>query len=175
MPFLNSVTQDDVTGFRVLEPGVYAVELSELTHNVNAERGTEYLSATFTVLAALEDDKWIPVANSPTVTNYFTFIKRDGSPNEVASRIYATMIYALTRESSVDTIKKEYDADTLEELAEKASILVTLRCRAWIGVRDIVSEDGTKIKRNTISGFRALTDEDENKLNEVLGADVVPF
>lgn len=167
--FFEKFTDDDLRpqGITLYEKGEYAVELTKLSYRQSERSPSEMIAVEFAPSARFQNVDGVLVASEvhgSHIFSNFVFIKSDGSLNETGNRMFLQLLSAVTRETSIATLQERFDADTIEAIANKASICATLKFRGYIGQRQEKDLNGNPVMRNTVSSMRALNEEELDAL-----------
>jgi mannose/fructose-specific phosphotransferase system component IIA len=179
--FFEGITEEDLERggqeITLYEKGDYIVTLQNLEARHSERSKAQMITCQFGVVAKLETNSGVIIASeihgSP-IWNNFVLVKSNGGPNKVGASMFMQLVSAFTGETEVEKLKKEYDAETLEDVAERTSLLVTLQAVAYVGQRNEKDLDGKPVIRNSIGSFRPVTEVEEDALKDAEIEDV-PF
>ena len=177
MSILGEVTRSDVERRGLThKSGVYILSLEEVTVK-NSRAGNRYLNLRFKPIsyALSRKEKMGPPDHAAPLFDAITPVTQDGVNRTAAARIVA-LIAALTREDDLEKIKKDFDADSVEELAKKIAQLCTLRCQVWVAEQEQRDNQGNLRKVNKISNFEPVPEEVAAEwLEEIEPEEGIPF
>jgi len=177
MSILGEVTKQDIERRGLAhKAGLYVLEFDQVVTKTSRS-GNRYMTLQFKPLLYAPDRnaEYGPPDHRAPLFDMITPLTQEGVNRTAAARIVA-LIAALTGNDNVEEIKKEFDADSVDDLAKKLSALYTLKLLAWVSAREEVDENGTKRIRNNLSNFQPVPEAvAADMLDELEPEDGIPF